>query len=159
MADEELDLDLDDSANETQEQINKAEKRIKSLSEKTRLASEERDAEKARADKAEADRLAALKDAEFYKNFNTVSSKYQNAGEYQDKIKELTDKGYELEDAAVAVLNKEGKFIPPTPAPEPKESPAGGSAVTTPKAGSKSLNEMTPEEKREVLKDNLGLSL
>lgn len=157
MADE--DLELDDSTIEQQEEKNKVEKRIKSLSEKTRLASEERDAEKARAEKAEAEASQAKKDVEFFKSFNAVTSKYAGASEYQDKIKELTNKGYDLEDAAVAVLNKEGKFVPP-PAPSvPRESPAGGSATTNISRGSKSVGEMTPEEKREILKENLNLSL
>lgn len=153
MADE-LDLDLDPSADHDQE-INKAEKRIKSLSEKTRLASEERDAEKVAREKAEAESAQALKDVDFYKNFNSLSSKYQGATEYQEKIREKVNSGYDAEEATIAILVKEGKYVPPAPTPGPKESPTGGSAVTTLKIGDKEMKDMSPEEKRKVLEENL----
>lgn len=153
MADE-LDLDLGDSTTDEQEEKNKVEKRIKSLSEKVKNTSDERDAERARADKEATEKAKALKDADFFKNFNQVTSKYQGASEYQDKIKEKHDAGYEIEDAVVAVLNKEGKFIPPATT-TPKESPNGGSATTTVKSGDKSMSEMTTDEKREILEKNL----
>lgn len=140
MADE---LDLDLELEEDKE--NKVEKRIKDLSGKVRSTAEERDAAKAQAEKAEADRQAALKDAEFYKNFNTTASKYQGAAEHQDKIREKVMAGYDIEDATVSVLNKEGKF---SPQPQvQRESPTGGSATTTLTSGEKSVKEMTQAER------------
>lgn len=154
MADE-LDLDLD-SDNETQEQINKSEKRIKSLSEKVKTTSEERDAEKARADKEAAEAAQARKDAEFYKNFTNISSKYQGAHEFQDQIREKTALGLDVEEATMLVLTKEGKYTPPPP-PQPKiDSPTGGSSSTTLKAGEKGVSDMSTDEKRKALEDSLG---
>src|SRR3990167_6378974 len=133
MADE-LDLDLDST--EEQEKINKVEKRIKDLSEKVRLTSTERDDFAKAKEQAEVEKSAALKDVDFYKNFSTVSSKYTGSAEYQDKIKEKVMAGYDLEDATISILAKEGKFTPQV-APLEKESPAGGSAPTTLKSGEK----------------------
>lgn len=162
MADEEL-LDLEPSTPE-EDHTNKVEKRIKDLSGKVRSTSEERDVEKARADKAEAERQTAVKDADFYKNFSTVSSKYQGSAEYQEQIRERVNKGYDLEEATVAVMAKEGKFSPPIAPQAPNPSPAGGSAVTNLKqGGDKSAAEMTQAERRNALMEaekrgDLGLN-
>lgn len=111
-------------------------------------------AEAKKREKVEAESEANKKEAEFYKTFNTSSSKYQGAAEFQDKIKELVvTKGYDMEDAMVAVLNKEGKFIPTQT--ERRESPAGGSAVSNlPAGGDKSIDEMSLAEKRKQLLEN-----
>lgn len=163
MADELLDLELSTSE---EEHTNKVEKRIKDLSGKVRSTSEERDAEKARADKAEAERQTAVKDADFYKNYSTVTSKYPGSAEYLEQIRERVNKGYDLEEATVAVLAKEGKFNPPTPTATlaPKTSPIGGSATTTlPVGGGKTVAEMTQAERRQELMEaekrgDLGIS-
>src|SRR6185503_18014522 len=91
-----------------EEETNRVEKRIKDLSGKVRTTSEERDAAKALADKEAAEKAAALKDVEFYKNFNTTASKYTGATEFQDKIREKVLAGYDLEDATISILAKEG---------------------------------------------------
>lgn len=150
MADE-LDLELDDSTIQD-ENNNKVEKRIKDLSGKVKTTAEERDAERAKAQQLETEKTAALKDAEFYKNFNTTASKYQGAGEYQDKIREKVMAGYDLEDATISILAKEGKFTPPPTPQLPRESPAGGSAPTQLKSGgAKTVGEMSQEERRAEL--------
>lgn len=151
---EDLDLDLSDSTTEEQEKTNKVEKRIKDLSEKVRVTATERDDLAKAKDQAEADKGAALKDVDFYKNFSTVSSKYTGAAEYQDKIKEKVNAGYDLEDATISILAKEGKFVPPAQPVEvkPRQSPAGGSATTTVKAGGeKPIKEMTSSDLRAAL--------
>lgn len=150
MADELDELDLGDST--TQEETNnKVEKRIKDLSGKVRSTAEERDVAKAAAEKAEAEKQAALKDAEFYKNFSTVASKYQGAGEFQDKIREKSALGLSVDEATILVMTQEGKYTPPV-IQAPKESPAGGSSATTLKGGGeKSVNEMTQDERRAQL--------
>lgn len=146
MADE-LDLDLNDE----EEKVNKVEKRIKDLSEKTKTAYTERDEAKAAAEKEAAEKAAALKDVDFYKNFSTVSSKYQGSAEYQDKIREKVNAGYDLEDATISILAKEGKYAPQAAVVD-KESPAGGSAVNTIKTNTdKPLNEMSRDEMRQKL--------
>lgn len=135
-----------------EEVINKSEKRFKDLSEKVRLTAEERD-EKERLLKEKEEALAQKeKEVEFFKNFSQITSKYTGAGEYQDKIHEKYMAGYDVEDAAIAILAKEGKYTPEIKA-EPKESPAGGSAPNTMTGGAvdKPLSEMQADEKREAL--------
>lgn len=152
MADEELlDLDLDQG-----EVPNRTEKRIKDLSEKVKTTATERDDfAKGKADE-ESKRIAVEKERDFFKNFNTVSSKYQGAADYQDKILEKVKSGYDVEDATISILAKEGKYQPQAAPPPPKESPAGGSATTTLKSGEKSLEEMTREEKKAAVQDSLN---
>src|SRR3990167_5810275 len=148
MADEELDLELDE-----QENINKVEKRIKSLSEKVKLTSEERDELKGLNDNLTAEKHTLSKERDFYKGFNQVSAKYPGANEYQDKILEKVNAGYDVEDATISILAKEGKFSPVVPEIE-KETAAGGSAATTIKGeGGKTLAEMTQDEKEAALRD------
>ena len=120
--DEELNLELDNS-----EEINRKDSRIKSLSDKVKSTSEERDA--LVKDKAEAIAKAdaAQKDADFYKGFNAVSSKYQGSSEYQDKIREKVALGLDVEEATMLIMTKEGKYTPPVQ-PLVRESAAGGSA-------------------------------
>ncbi len=123
MADE-LELDLDTP---TTEDISRKDSRIKSLSEKVKTTSEERDTlAKAKAE-AEAKAEQAQKDANFYKGFNTVSSKYEGSNEYQDKIREKVALGLDVEEATMLIMAKEGKYKPPV-APLVKTSAAGGSA-------------------------------
>src|SRR3990167_10646702 len=122
MADE-IDLDLEGEEPEVKVQ----DKRIKDLSEKVKLTSQERDELAKGKQQAEADKEIALKEVDFFKNFNPLVSKYQGAAEYQDKIKEKVMAGYDIEDATISILAKEGKF--PSPAPPKPESPVGGSAA------------------------------
>ena len=79
-----------------------------------------------------------------------LSAKYKDAIEYQDKILEKVRSGYEVEDATISILAKEGKYNPTQPEEE-KESAAGGSASTSLKGGGKTFEEMTKEEKRAAL--------
>lgn len=123
MADEPV---LDD---ENQEEINRTNNRIKSLSDKVKTTSEERDALKAKADEAEAKAALAQKDADFFKGFNAVSQKYPGSSEYQDKIREKVALGLDVDDATMFVMAKEGKYTPPAPVIE-RQSAAGGSAAT-----------------------------
>ena len=138
--DTEEDLQLDEDV----QQESKVEKRIRQLSNKVKLTSEERD-ELAKANvKLKAERDSAQKEAEFSSSF-TENPHYQVAKDYKDKIKEKVSGGYSVEDAVVAVLAKEGKLD----AIKATENPAGGSATNPPLSGElKSLDEMTREEKR-----------
>lgn len=140
---EELDLDLDEGQNE---EINREKTRNKGLSEKVILTAKERDEAKALAEKVEAEKQQALKDVDFYKNFSTVSSKYAGSAEYQDQIKEKVNAGYDLEDATISILAKEGKYTPQAPVVA-KESPVGGSATNTIKSGEKPVSDMTQDER------------
>jgi hypothetical protein len=146
MADD-LELELED---------NDVEKRIKDLSKKVKLTSEERD-EQANLVKERDEQLGTVsKERDFFKDFSGNIAKYPQATEYQDAIKERVMKGYTVEDATVSVLAKEGKLqTPATPTP-PKENPAGGSATTNAGSAEKELGEMSKEEKRAALVDALG---
>jgi len=149
MADEDLDLELD----ENQENINKVEKRIKSLSEKVKLTSEERDELKGLNESLTTEKQTLSKERDFYKGFNEISTKYPGANEYQDKILEKVNQGYNVEDATISILVKEGKF---TPAPIKVEDVkvAGGSAATAMKGDSgKSPQEMSQDERKAALLD------
>lgn len=150
MADEDLlDLELEDKEN-------LVEKRIKGLSEKVKLTSQERDElAKAKAE-LEAERDTISKERDFYASFSDSISKYPTASEYKESIKEKVMSGYTVEDATVAVLAKEGK-LSSSPTPEaPKDNPAGGSAVVNPGSGEKGLDEMSRDEKRAALVEALG---
>ncbi len=118
------------------------ENRFKDLSEKVETTAKERDEANAKA-------VAAEKEVEFYKGFSKVSSKYEGASDYQDKILEKVNSGYDLEDATISVLAKAGKLQNSLQA---RQSPAGGSASTAIQAGDdKPVSEMTTAEKREKL--------
>lgn len=149
MADEEnLEEDSNLDVNEDKKDKDRALLRNKDLSDK--LAAEAK-----KREKIEAESETNKKEAEFYKNFNQVSNKYQGSAEFQDKIKELHSKGYDIEDATVSVLNKEGKFVAPPQTPAPREQVAGGSATNTIQAqDDKPLEEMSLAEKRKQLMDN-----
>ena len=146
MADELLDLE------EGQEQVNKTEKRIKDLSEKVKLTSEERDELVKSKETLEQEKVALSKEVDFFKNFSQMTSKYAGAGDFQEQIKEKVVGGYDVEDATISILAKEGKFIPPDKPAPPRENPAGGSATSTVRAaGEKPISEMTQLERKEAL--------
>jgi hypothetical protein len=149
-----IDFDLD----EGQQEVNKTELRIKNLSEKVKLTSEERDELAKAKDTLEQEKASISKDLDFYKGFSALTAKYTGAAEYQDKILEKVRAGYDVEDATVSVLAKENKLNATASEPlAPKESPAGGSATNAIKAGGeKSLSEMSKEEKREALMKSEG---
>lgn len=140
------DLTNDDEQVEVVEQaqpkISRPDNRFKDLSEKVETTAKERDEATAKAD-------AAQKEVEFYKGFSKISSKYEGAADYQDKILEKVNSGYDLEDATVSVLAKAGKL---NASQAQRSSPAGGSASTAIKAGDeKPVGEMTVTEKRAAL--------
>lgn len=144
----------DEEFNEDGTINNKVEKRIKDLSEKVRLTSEERDEKDGLLKTRETELATANKERDFFKDFASSSSRYPNAAEYQDAIKEKVMAGYSVEDATVSILAKEGKLQNYTPPAPKQDSPAGGSAtnqIST--GGDKSLKEMSREEKRAALMD------
>lgn len=147
---EDLEEVLTEEDPEEGQQESKVEKRIRQLSNKVKLTSKERDELAKAKQKLEAERDTAKKEVEFYSAFSDTTDKYPNAKDFKDKIKEKVMAGYSVEDAAVAVLAKEGKLT----AVKTIENPAGGSATNPPNTGElKPLNEMSREEKRaEVIK-------
>lgn len=150
---EELDLDLDELDKDISNR-NKVEERIKDLSSKVKLTSQERDEFSKAKEQAENERADALKERDFYASFSDMTSQYPQAKDFKDKIKEKVMGGYSVEDATVAVLNKEGKLVKTEPPKEPPPTAAGGSATTSPPAGGqKAISDMTREEKRQALID------
>ena len=156
MAEEEIQDDIEQEDTEVQldeeVQENKVEKRIKQLSNKVKLTSNERDELAKANEKLKAERDSLKKDSEFSTSFSE-NPHYQVAKDYKDEIKKKVSGGYSVDDAIVSVLAKEGKLdaIKAFKAPE---NPAGGSATNLPMSGeAKPLNEMSREEKRaELLK-------
>lgn len=146
---DELDFDL--TEDNSKEIITRKDKKIDSLSEKLGSTEKEKDElSKAKAD-ADARADAAQKEADFFKGFNAVASKYQGASEYQDKIREKAALGLDIEEATMLVMAKEGKYTPPV-----QEQPlaAGGSAsIGITDITDKPLDKYTREEKRAMLVD------
>lgn len=147
--DNELDLELEGDKPAT----HPIDKRINTALSQRDQAQRERD----EAIKAQQERDAKIaeqnKELEFFKGFSKVSGKYAGSGDYQDAIREKVMAGYDVEDATVAVLIKEGKYTAPAAPMTPMESPAGGSAVNTPSVGAdKPISEMTQAERISALK-------
>jgi len=159
---EELDLDaLDADINQT----NKIQDRIKNLSSKVKMTSEERDEFQKLNTELTDSNDTLTKERDFFKGFSTLSpEKYPNVAEHQDAIRDKVLAGYSMEDAALTVLAKEGKLPQVEVAPEVKEDVAGGSAPNAITSdGEKTLAEMTMEDKRAKLveletKGEIGLS-
>lgn len=147
---DELELDLEGS-----EDINKTELRIKNLSSKAKTFAEERDAERTAKEAETAARVSAEKERDFFKDFSTISSKYPNASEFQDQILEKVNAGYSTEDAAVSVLNANGKLTPQMQQQDARPITAGGGSAATIIADNaeRPISEMTQAERREALMD------
>lgn len=145
---EELNLDLD-TVQDNAEQKLQVKDRFAKLTEKG-LEAEKR-ATQAEADKVKAEEAKALaeKDLDFYKNFSQISAKHPGASDYQDQIKERVNKGYDPEEAAIAVLAKEGKLNQPQPKTQGAE---GGSAQTNlGDGGNKAVSDMSQDERMNAL--------
>lgn len=159
MADE-YDLDNLDSDN------NRTEKRIKDLSDKVRLTSEERDEQKRLLEETRSQNENLVKERDFLNSFGDQLSKHPEASGFKDQIKERVLKGYSMEDATAAVLVANGKYNSPAPSQPsaPLENILGGSSTTVHQTvGAKSIYEMSREEKRAQLleaqaRGDLGVS-
>jgi hypothetical protein len=145
---DDLELDLED------ENITRDKKRLESLSNKVKETSTERDEAKAAAEAAEQAKLQAEKERDFFSGFSDTVTKYPQASEHKDAIKEKVLSGYSVEDATVAVLHAEGKFAPTVEQTPQAGAAAGGSAPTAlPDTGTKSVAEMDQSERRALLVD------
>lgn len=149
---EDLNLELDTIQTNVENKV-KVKNRFEQLSEKVILTSKEKDDANARATASDEARLKAERELNFYKGFSTNLGKYPQAASYQDQIKERVDKGYDPEDAILAVLAKEGQLGTPTTPQAPQTSSQqveGGSAQTIIE-GNKSFSDMKPDEKLAAL--------
>ena len=148
MADE---LNLEELDSEI-EKDNRVEKRIKDLSEKVRLTSEERDEQKRILGERDSKIAELERENSFNSGFADVLANHSAAKDHKDDIKAKVLSGYSIEDATFAVLGKAGKLGIPTPLPLKVENPAGGSAINQPiTGGDKKLNELSRDEKRAKL--------
>ena len=142
-------------SHETERKLSESEKRIKELSEKVELTSKERD-EKDKLIQEGTKKIAELeKENSFNSQYSDVLSSHPNAKDHKDAIKEKVMSGYSVEDAMFAVLGKAGALggtqVEPT-------NPAGGSADTVMnQGGTKTVAEMTQEERRAILAKELIL--
>lgn len=149
--DNELELNLDEIESNSEQKL-QVKNRFQQLSDKVKLEAQEKDkalAEaKANAEKAE----QAQKETEFYKSFSQLSSKHPEAINYQAQILDRVNRGYDAEEATLAVLAKEGKL---TQAPQQVRTPSaeGGSAMTNISEGDKPLNDLTRDEKLSALQE------
>lgn len=151
---DEFELDLDNIESNTEQKL-KVKNRFEKLSEKVILTSKEKDEALAKVKTETEARSNAEKERDFYKDFSANVSKYPNASEFQDKILEKVKGGYSTEDAMVSVLAKEGKLnasSTPTPVSQPTFNAEGGSASTM-FEGTKSLRDMSSEEKLSALSE------
>lgn len=133
------------------DQPSESEKRIKQLSEKVRITSEERD---------EKDRLLAEKGTEnteiarerdFYQGFSDVVATNPAAKDHKDEILSKVKSGYTVEDATFAVLGKAGKLNQTVERVDTQHIAGGSAGITPPQGGNKSVNEMSRDEKRQAL--------
>lgn len=148
MADENLQTQSSQEL-ERQNQMSEAEKRIKQLSEKVRITSEERD-ERDNLLKERENRIAELeRENSFNSGFVDVLASHSAAKDHKDEIKAKVLSGYSVEDATYAVLWKAGKLGQVIA--QETANPAGGSATTNVSQGEKPLAEMSRDEKREML--------
>lgn len=144
------DLNLDELQDNVEQKL-KVKNRFEQLSEKVIVTSKERDDAKSIADAEKQARLNVEKERDFYKSFSQISSKHPEAANYQDQILERVNKGYDPEEAALAVLAKEGKLgSAPTEIHTPSIQVEGGSAITT-LEGNKSVHEMSTDDKLAAL--------
>ena len=142
------DFDLDTLDKEI-EGNNRVETRIKDLSEKVRLTSEERDEKDRLLAEQKAENEALKRENTFNSGFVDVLGNHPSARDHKDDIKAKVLSGMSIEDATFAVLGKAGK-LGGTPQPI-VDNPAGGSAVTQHPTGEKHLEELSRDEKRAKL--------
>ena len=150
---EDLNLDLD-SLEDAPKEEHIIDKRIKNLTEKVRLTSEERDEQKHRLEESMKKVADLEKENVFNTGFVDILANHSAAKDHKDEIKAKVLAGYSVEDAAFAVLGKAGKLGQPVQSAPPRENPAGGSAVNQPiTGGEKKISELSRDEKRTRLID------
>jgi hypothetical protein len=138
----------------THEGESRSQERIKQLSDKVELTSKERDELKTLHEQAQKKIAELGRENDFSSGFADILGIHPAARDHKDAIKEKVLAGYSVEDATFAVLGKAGK-LGATSEPTAQQV-AGGSATTTPKTGKKEIKDMTQEERRNILANELG---
>lgn len=150
---------VDEFGNEiiTSSEPSEAQKRITQLSDKVRVASEERDAEKAARESLEAKVVEAERKAAFSDGFSDILSENPAAKDFKADIQAKVMSGYTVEDAAFAVLGKAGKLGPQVaPTPSASEVAGGSATVTAPQNGDKPISDMSQSERRAKLESEIA---
>ena len=98
-------------------------------------------------------RMNAEKERDFFKSFSAISAKHPAASAYQEQILERVNKGYDPEEAVLAVLAKEGKLDMPQvqTQTQTRMDITGGSAQTNVNENLKNAKEMSQAERVEAL--------
>lgn len=139
----------DDTNLTTSDAPSEAEIRIKDLSKKVKLTSEERDEKDRLLKETEAKAAEFEKERDFYASFTDLVSTNPAAKDHKDEILSKVKAGYTTEDATYAVLGKAGKLGAPKVA---VVSPAGGSADTAiTGSAAKSIRDMSREDMRKEI--------
>ncbi len=127
-----------------------AEKRIKQLSDKVKDEASAKEAANAAKEAAEARAAESERKAQFAESFSDVVANNPAAKDHKEDIRAKVMSGYTVQDATYAVLGAAGKFN------QPKiDSPAGGSATITPSQGEKKIADMSQDERRAKLAEEL----
>jgi hypothetical protein len=133
------------------ENKNNITRRMQSLVEAKKRSESERDKALKVKQSLEDEKKVLAKERDFYSSFSDSLGKYPDAKDFKDKIKEKVLQGYDVEDATVSVLAKEGKLNQTAPVAE-RETVAGGSAPTQLKTGGqKPISDMSQAERRAAL--------
>lgn len=133
------------------DQPSESEKRIKQLSEKVRMTSEERDEQARLLAEKGTENTELARERDFYQGFSDVVATNPAAKDHKDDILTKVKSGMSVEDATYAVLGKAGKLNQVEQVDT--QHIAGGSAPITPPqgGGNKTLAEMSRDEKRQAL--------
>lgn len=149
---QELNLDELDQMETKSDNKLQIKNRFQQLSDKVKLEAQEKEKAQAEAKAKGIETEQAKKQVEFYKIFSQLSAKHPEATNFQEQILERVNKGYDPEEATLAVLAKEGKLSQAQPVAKPV-APEGGSAMTQLADGDKTINDLSREEKLTALKD------
>jgi len=160
MAEDDTGLDLDlEALDENIEKKNKVEERIKDLSSKVKMTSEERDELAKSVEELTEANKSITQERDFLASFTDATAEFPGAVEHKDAILEKVKSGYSVEDAALVIMNANKPEEPDetTEKDVKPDSPAGGSAVSPPATGgAKPLDEMDSAEKLTELKKVFG---
>lgn len=138
---------VDANGVEIVETVSPAQERIIELSGKVKTEAEARE-------KAETGRIEAERRATFAEGFVDIVTANPAAKEFKADIQAKVQAGLSVEDATYAVLGKAGKLGAQAPVVQQTEV-AGGSAATSPQAGTKTAADMTQAERRAELSKEL----
>lgn len=147
---DDLNLDLDNIEANAEKNL-QTKDRFAKLTEKGLEAEKGRQEAEAKLQTEAQARATAEKERDFFKSFSQISSKHPGAAEYQDQILERVNKGYDPEEAALAVLAKEGKLSNQAPVQRQAQAEGGSALTNLGEGGNKAVSEMSQDERMQAL--------